>query len=208
MAGFKIHYPRLNSNTYHWPLYLGESILKKNEWDKQVTVQTFGPAVEHVCSKCLPSPFVEESLIPAGSITKQIIYFTPILFHEKNLPLFRVVVGGNCQLTHYPPTLSPRRQKKMTRAIAVWTLAAPLRRPTAASPTSSPADFSTWDDIGGGNWVDEGKWWLVAKTQPIHPTNKKSLLIVSRVDESCKNWVPLGDKTIDAKLIEEFPAGV
>ena len=80
----------------------------------------------------------------------------------------------------------------------------------AASPTSSPADFSTWDDIGGGNWVDEGKWWLVAKTQPIHPTNKKTriVLMVSRVNEPCKNWLPLGDKTIDAKLIKEFLAGV
>jgi len=55
-------------------IFRGKRFKKRIVRDKQVTAQTCGPAVEHVCSKCLPSPFVEESPIPSGNITKQTIY--------------------------------------------------------------------------------------------------------------------------------------
>lgn len=119
-----------------------------------------------------------------------------------------LLLGGTAN-QHITPTLSPRRQKKMTRAIAVWTLAAPLRRPMAASPTSSPADFSTWMtlEVAIGLMKANGGLWQRLNPSTPHIKQKKTrivLMMLSRIDESCKNWLWSTDKTIGRILIYEL----
>lgn len=63
------------------------------------------------------------------------------------------------------------------------------------SPTSSPADFSTWDDNGGGAGLVKANFGFRGK-DPTHlnPTlikdiKSKKLMMMSRVDEPRKNWL-------------------
>lgn len=99
-------------------------------------------------------------------------YFMRKIYHFSGL-----LLGGTAN-QHITPTLSPRRQKKMTRAIAVWTLAAPLRRPMAASPTSSPADFSTWMtlEVAIGLMKANGGLWQRLNPSTPHIKQKKQEL--------------------------------